>query len=517
MFRIPWLVPAVPGGARLCLCALLWASAALLTAPAEANEKNNRKYPTLEKALQGNAPKILDALRERKPQGKTLHVGVLKFRVQVGENPASDNIGPLNLLMASRLEAALILVLNDKDKIRILHDPSAVIWENSNSRANPDTPEGRKAFFDNKYPPAWGSEKKLPADLLLTGLVKIDDRAKIVEVVVQALDRTGEKPKQLCRFEALADPRLLTEAGVCFALPRGANPKDIENMKVAWENQDSDWPDKVKTVTTAVPGGFRPIAAASESSEKPNTPPTVVIGKTKKINEVQKVLREAPILFEVLYNGEKVKVREDGTVPEPPAGTKVTFRLKHKKKDEFTYGVVLKINGENTIFPHKRETDDFAYPKWILAPGDSFEIRGYQMDDAGKEAKEFKVLPSWESKQVEAYYGPHAGTFTVVIFQERRNSGDSRLVHLMNGNDVPAISRGVPSSPPEERDNTLKALQKKLQAAGQEQSSPSRGARGLIVQGSLTKQEVTEVAFKGYPIPVSVLQIRYYKPQSKEE
>ncbi len=526
MRAIPYNLAAVPAIARLCLLALLVASAALPPASAQAGQETPKKYPTLEQAMEGEAPAILDALKKWKGSEPSLNVGVLKFRVQVGQSPASDNAGPLNSQMASRLEAALILALQDKDQIRILHNPSAVVWRNGNARANYDTLQGRKAFFNGyRYPPAWGREDRLPAHLFLTGLVKIDDAAKTATACVRAFDRTGAAPKQLCAFETIADPRLLTEAGVCFALPRGGNLQGVKDMRVVWEKQ---------TVKTGLPGGYQPVPPSPGSSEESNVPPAESIKKTsgeqsspsagnvsdkmKKGAMVRKILEEAPIQFDILYedgeNVQRVKVRADGTVPEPPAGTKVKFRLSHKNNDDYTYGVVLKVNGENTLFPQERETDDFAYRKWILKPKSDFTIQGYQLSDT--KAREFKTLTSSESRRVEEVYGKNAGMFTMVVFQERRDGGESQLVRLMNGNDVPAISRGVPAVPAEERNDTLNALKKQLKAAGQEQPDPGRG-RGIVVKGKSTKQEVEMIPFKGYPIPVSVIQIRYYKPQNQEK
>jgi hypothetical protein len=446
------------------------------------------KNPTLEEALRENAPKIRAFLWEHmKHPDKSLHVGVLKFLVQTGDRPPSDNAGPLNLHIARRLEAALILCLPeaDADKVRILHNPGAVLMR----KANYLNKDSRKAFFQRNYPPAWGDGDMISADVFVTGLVKISGGSRALDVTVQAFDETDKKLVRVCNFQVAADPRLLTEAGVSFALSRGSNPVDLANLVAA-----SNGRELPTEVSTSIP------------SDKKIKSPTV-----------RELLQEAPIDFQVLYDGERQKVGENGTVCEPTEKTKVAFRLKHKNRDDCTYGVVLKINGENSIYPKELELDDFRGHKWVLSRKDDFLIKGYLMEDLKDEAAEFKVLPGSESKVEEVNYGPHAGTFTIIIYRGRPDGKD-----YPGGKDQPddqesevvnAIARGVPDQLGK-TNNTLKALQGQLRRSADARTNGV--ARGLIVAGQPTKLRVKDVKFHAYPLPVSVIHLRYFKPQDQE-
>src|SRR5262249_25688266 len=149
------------------------------------------------------------------------------FLVQKGKGGPSDNVGPLNQRVADRLEVALVLALTD-ERTRILRDASGTVVRQKNKRANHRTDAGRKAFFGNRYTPAWTTKEDLlkeqtdlPADAFLTGLVRFDDGCETVTVTVQAFDKSG-KLSEVCSFRARADSRLLTEAGVSHALARSA-------------------------------------------------------------------------------------------------------------------------------------------------------------------------------------------------------------------------------------------------------------------------------------------------------
>jgi hypothetical protein len=235
---------------------------------------------------------------------------------------------------------------------------------------------------------------------------------------------------------------------------------------------------------------------------------------------VRELREEAPIDLQVFYKAKgenkakKVAIEEDGWLPEPREGTDVTFRLKHKNKDKRTYGVVLKVNGENTIYPEEPEPDDFRAHKWILDPKDNYLITGYLKKNAKDKVANFTVLPESESRLEEVNYGPHAGTFTIVIFLGRpdgKEQPDGKQSEVV----LRAISHGVPDGLG--RPNKLESLQGQLRKeAEQKKDSQNAMRRGIILPGQSTKQEVKDVDFCAYQTPVSVIQLRYYKPHTEE-
>src|SRR5262249_40153326 len=153
-----------------------------------------------------------------------------------------------------------------------------------------------------------------PAHTFLTGLVKVADGGRTMEVEVQAFDSTSKEPETVCCFKVAAEPRLLTEAGVSFALPRGAPHKDNAELVVA-----RDRPELHPDATVVLPNQGKP-------REK------LIEGET-----IGKLLEKAPIDFQIQYKneGEKefqnVEVAENGMVREPEEGTEVRFQLKRRK------------------------------------------------------------------------------------------------------------------------------------------------------------------------------------------
>src|SRR5262249_28111820 len=146
--------------------------------------------------------------------------------------------------------------------------------------------------------------------------------------------------------------------------------------------------------------------------------------KAAKVKEAKEAYplkdKEAPVALEILYDGKPVPFELKGgkaVIKEPRQGTKVTFVLKRKDNSKTAYGVVLKINGENTLF-HER-LPDLQCHKWILEPGcNPMTIRGFQNTD--RSAEEFKVLSAEESKQNEMNYASDVGTVSVTVFRDKQ-------------------------------------------------------------------------------------------------
>jgi hypothetical protein len=386
-------------------------------------------------------------------------VGVLKFLVQKGKGRPSDNAGPLNLGLAGRLEVALVLALPATEKeVRILHDASATVA--GNRRANHTTAAGRREFFAYQYRPAWGVEKGLPAEVLLTGLVRFGADFRSVEVTVQAADRKGLQP--VCTFKAAADARLLTEAGISFASRRG-------------------------------------LLNAGEKA-------------------VPLLQKEAPIDFAILYGGKKVPLRvkpgvpAEASVPEPSAGERLTFRLRHKNRDRMSYGVVLRINGKNTVFPKVPQPDDLSAYKWLVKPGADFEIRAFQ--ETLETGDRFEVAKSWAEVPDEVRYSEHRGTFTVVIFRQRQ-PGEQVPEASPREKDVQTIGLGSRKGGLQPR--SLSELQKGLRNPSRKdwKEAPVR-ARGAVLPGAKVEHKIRKVSFQLYPEPVYSITIRYGDGRSED-
>src|SRR5262249_9138327 len=133
-----------------------------------------------------------------------------------------------------------------------------------------------------------------------------------------------------------------------------------------------------------------------------------------------------PVDLKVLYNGVEVPIR-DGAVRAPKNNEEVSFVLVNRGDER--YGVILKVNGENTLY--REEGDPYQCHKWILGPGQELPVYGFQKQKVGSalgqdKAEKFRVLTREESEKDAVYYGPHAGTFTLVVFRELK--GDKEVV-----------------------------------------------------------------------------------------
>jgi hypothetical protein len=414
----------------------------------------------LDHALLRQAPGVLTFLREHGHR----NVGVLKFAVQKGDGRPSDNAGLLNLEVAHRLEVALVLSnpLDERKQLGILHDASRVAA--GIKGANHLTEEGRRRLFATRYPLAWGKQE-VEADAFLTGTVRIAADRRRLEVRLLAFGKDGKEPAEVAFFGADSDPHSLGTAGESFLLRGGSDDGEAKLVS-----------DKAARAAGRVQGGEQehPLRDAS-----------------------------APVALEVRYDDRPVQVQiRDGQaeVPEPAEGQKVSFVLRRTAAADprRSYGVVLKVNGENTLY--RQRLPELECRKWILDPGDGpTTIRGFQT--TSKEVRPFVVSSREESKANEFNYGADVGTVSLVVFPEKKG-GDEAVLDLSDvAEDLPAISRGLfPKEPPK----NLAALKARLRNGAVD--------RGLIEEGKEKVQSgVTTVQFQPDPTLVLAATIRYYR------
>ena len=415
-------------------------------------------HDTLDRALLKQAPRVIGYLKEHGSR----NVGVLKFRVKKGDAATSDHVGPLNLNLAGRLEIALVLANDLKDPLGIIRNADAVAA--TLPAANHLTKPGRQALFRGRYPLAWGDAQVEP-DSFLTGVAVVSPDRKKLTVGIMAFGKDGEKLDNVAQFTASTDAPTLAEAGESFLI-RGAF--------------DSGRTEEVRE---------KVVASVVTVNASPATTP----------------LRDpsAPVGLEIRYDGKPVplEIRNgQAEVCEPTADQKVTFVLRKLDKTPDKYGVVLLVNGVNTLY--KEQTAPQHAGKWVLGPEHrETVVSGYQT--GAKSAEAFRVLSSAESKSNAVHYGPAAGTITLVVFREKK-SADVAPPLDDEGEDLAALSRGVL---PPERPKTLAALKFRLrEGAGQGTS------RGLIVEGQEIDAKIRTVEFQAEATPVMSATITYYKP-----
>lgn len=427
---------------------------------------------SIHRQLQKHVPQIVSFLKSKGV--KT--VGVLKFRVQKPGQKLTDSAGPANSLLADRLEVGLILAnpFSESEQLQIIKDCSAQVA--SVKGANHLSASGRQVMFGQKYRIAWGN-KSASADAFLTGLVRIHEDNQNVTVGVLCFDKSGGKLERACDvFEATLDASTLGEMGESFVLrgafDGGSSELTFKDRQQRRQTQVLEQARKVKSATDTFP--------LSDSA--------------------------APMKLEVLYDGQPVAIetrKGQAFVPEPVTGQRVEFALIRSDKAKGRLGVLLKVNGENTLY---RETNrDLDCSKWILSPEHRKTlVRGYQSAD-GKTAEKFTVLSRAESAARAMDYGRNVGQIQLTVFQELTGPKPTPSLIDEDEEDLVAMLRGIQ---PRDTPKNLGALKRQIRSAGKD----SLQTRGLIVQGEKTENAISIVKFEPDPTPVMSVTITYYKP-----
>lgn len=426
--------------------------------------------PSIQQQLQKRLPQIIDYLNERNLK----NVGVLKFRIKKPGEKTSSSVGPINSLLADRLEVGLILANPfDKDKqLNIIREASAQAQKID--AANHVTAEGRAALFGPKFDLSWG-EEPVTADAFLTGVVQVHEDNQNVTVGVLCFDKSGGKLQRACDlFDARLDASSLTEMGESFTL-RGAF--DGGSAKLTFEADQQQKQQQVLQQAAQV--------------------------KTKQIS-FPLVDASVPVRLEVTYDGQPVSIEMRDSrafVREPQMGQKVEFAIVRTPVAQGHLGVVLKVNGENTLY---RETKrDIDCNKWILSPQHTRTvIKGYQVRGTD-ETEQFSVLSQSESAKRAMNYGRQVGQIQLTVFKEQ--TGPKRQPTLIDEDeeDLLAMLRGVQ---PAEIPKNLGALKHQIRLAGK-----TNQTRGLIVQGQKKSNKIKTVKFTADPTPVMSATIAYYK------
>src|SRR5262249_12108704 len=206
---------------------LLLIPAALLALAVPARADHHAPDEALDKV----APQVLKKLKACKAE----NVGVLKFLVQRGDGKPDDAVGELNMGLADRLEAALILH-NPDEKIGIIDRASLAVVANMNRLANHRTEEGRQMFFGDDYKLAWGNTKVKPS-AFVTGLAIIGKDLKSVTLKLEMFGADGQ-------VEAVGEPivvpttrRTLVEAGYSYVLTEKMKPDIFDGARGSKTNK----------------------------------------------------------------------------------------------------------------------------------------------------------------------------------------------------------------------------------------------------------------------------------------
>ncbi len=398
-------------------------------------------------------------------------VGVLKFLGAKEGGELSDNLGTVNTLLARRLEVALVLANDPRNPVDLIEDASAVAARTPG--ANHRTPEGRKALLAAKYKLAWGDPKaRVSPDAFFTGLVGVSKDLKTLTVSFLAFDRATNKLEPVPGVPDAVVPNrgsALVELGESFTLRGAFDDGKVEakpKKEAAAKKNDAETKPKAKDEKNDPPADLpkdKDQAALKSAAD--------VRDQTAGKHPAEEP--DAPVKLTVLYNGKPVSIEvRDGKafVPEPAQGQRVEFVLA-KDATGRRFGVVLKVNGENTL--DKQRLPDAKCRMWVLTnPGEAVAVRGYQLGTDRLET--FRVLSVPESKAREVNYGADVGTITVTVFPEENGPAPAPDLAEDAAEKTAVAAAKLPAEPSKSFDS-LKA--KLLEDAN----------RGLIAEGAQVK------------------------------
>lgn len=274
------------------------------------------------------------------------NVGVLNFRVKIGEGDYSWHTGQLNSIMAARLENVLILFNDPCDPIGITRNAGEAALKQFDKDISYLSEAGRKKLLEGNYPMAWG-EDKVKVDAFLSGEVLVSADYTQSEVRLVVFDRKnldlrplpiGEDKKG--QFKIATDLATLSDMSINFAVT-----------------------SREYLTKPAFPNLKKPEGKFSDMVD-----------------------------LKVHYNDKSVDIAEKAKgqyeLPTPNEGGKVYFTLAAKKEP---LAVVLLVNGVNTFLEESgRKPDQFS--KWVLEkPGETYEVRGFHTDT--EMVKPFEVVP----------------------------------------------------------------------------------------------------------------------------
>lgn len=316
---------------------------------------------SLERGLLRQAPRLLEHFQK---QGYE-NVGVLKFQAAHAEDRNfSNTLGPLNLLTARRLEIALILANDPGKPVGIIDNASEVA--RTIAGAGHRTKAERDKLFGAAYPLAWGKTNVKP-DAFITGTIIISKDLHTLKLMLYCFDRKTDKLVPVgADFEVVATTDLLTEMAESYVLRGAFDDARIEAVKVREQR-------------------------AIHPAQQP----------------------QLPVSLEVMYDGKVIPYEFRGgkaLIPEPGAGQNVQLRLR-RDDSKTRFGVVLKVNGENTL--DKQRQSDRACRKWVLGPGEGpWVIGGYQIGSDKREPFRIASAPD------------DVGTITMTVFREQKEGGN---------------------------------------------------------------------------------------------
>jgi hypothetical protein len=404
--------------------------------------------------------------------------------------PERNDLGPIHVNVAERMERGLVVVQRPKDpEIRIAREAHKVASATKGAAFADES--GRRALCEAEFDSFWGSGSLSP-DAFLMGVLRLESETS----------RNGTL--FLLAFRR-SDP--------------AAPPQKIAETPARLSVQDAI--DAGRSFQTR--GLFNGGSIRTEEKTSPVDGESVVLESV--VPEVaQDPFAQQPVRLQILYDGiEQAIRRERGEfrVSEPAAGQTIEFAVVRQGDKRPRLALVLKINGENSY--GKQRLPDTGCVKWILDPTASrFPIRGFQLDGQDQ-VQPFRAASEAESLAVQNQFGSDVGTISLTVFGERDGKAPIEASQVAQGEqplpadlrqvggidkDLQAISEGATparSDAPSTSQSLREICQRGLRGKGAGSLS-----RGLILNDSTTRvQQIRKVDFTLNPLPLFSVTVRY--------
>lgn len=454
-----------------------------LTSSVSAGEKVDEL--AMEKALLAHVRPLLDSLRERKVKV----VGVLKFVVKREGYDLSSSEGTLNMRLAEKTEQALVVATPPsadaiERQIGVVKNATATASKIPDAtHLHKDDQAKREKLFDQTYKLAWsidGKDEAVP-DAFVYGVAFIHSDSIHIDIELVAFVKGQKELIEQASFRTVLGLEDQTSLGEGHLVGRSTTNRKTGEASDTYEES----------------------ARESILSSK----------KTPGQHVLQR--EDAPVGVELEFAGVKqplqflpnAKTGEiECKVREPKAGQSFVVKLFRKKPaDTARYGIVLKVNGENTLY--RQRLPDGRCSFWVLEPNaQSLIVPGYQKTKGTDGVTEpFLVVEGAAALNAVEFYGQEAGLISLTVYGEKTR--DQLAENLAREDEPYRLIQDTVL--PEETAKNVSQLKGRLSNSilGEIQT------RGMVVPSEKVQRNVTkEVDFKREDRPFFSASIRYYRP-----
>jgi hypothetical protein len=424
----------------------------------------------LDDRLNANAPKIVEALHT---QG-VKNVGVLRFRVQHGDKPASFDVGPINGNLATRLENALVIHGggDEKEALGVIHDAGKVAARHRAGNWYGNAAEQRKLFDIADYPLAWGSSK-VKADAFLTGLVKVTPDYQHCTVAVELIRAPG-KLEKVIDFNFESDPQLLADLGKSFSV----SPRSLAAAKTRAARRKLVFDAVSRRDGEGEGGGGGGGGGGGSGSGGGAGGMTVAAGTVE---------------FQLLADDNPVPITESGEGDQkayqlecPDPGKQIVFSI-HNTSTDKTVGVDVRLNGTTLLFDKADPAESSRL--WVLGPGKTYKLKGYYLDegkDGSKNVTPFKILVDDAAKAMREQLGDKAGVIQVTVFDQGNSPPEDTMQVSLRG-PSPLVAKRA-----SEKHSTYRAAL--MRSAALKSKTEMKTVNGRVVKRELIVKDEDEAA-----------------------